>query len=397
MQRQRKQLLGLAGLALVGIMTAVACVISAPDAGAVSKNGEVQVQVQVANPGVVPEVRIQDFTYENTGSVFRKVFKVKISYARTTDLKVYLKNNGTAPAIAVPGTSLFEINPNPETGELAIDTSVCNVTFSEVERICELEYDLADAEGEFYVPGTMFSTRAVAINGSVESMADDARSFIYRSAYLMDFGGQYVGNGDPIMEAILDDNVKFAAIEVFDKDDNRVPIPKNETVNGEDYYTLDLTQKNGNSLKFALPLWEAGADTGEYRVVLIAYDTDVPTEDGLSGMALAENVPYKKTNTSDPGTNPEDPNKPGGPNNPNTPNVPIHPGGPDDPSNPDDPDNPNKPGGPDDPNNPEAPDTGLNLFKDLNISRADYIVTGLVAFGLVTGFAIFLIVRRNKR
>ena len=46
---------------------------------------------------------------------------------------------------------------------------------------------------------------------------------------------------------------------------------------------------------------------------------------------------------------------------------------------------------------PEVPDTGSNLFKDLNISNADYIVTGLLAFGFVTAFAIFLIVRRNKR
>ncbi len=394
MQRQRKQLLGLAGLALVGIMTAVACVISGPDAGAVSNSGDVNIKVQVANPGTVPEVKIQDFTYRDTDSVFRKTFNVKVSYVRTTDLRVYLKNTGSAPEVDASGIALLATNPDAEAGELSIDTSACNVTFSETEQICDLTFDLAQAEGEFYVPGTMFSTRAVAINGGVESMADDAMAFAYREAFLMNFGGQYVANGDPIMEAILSENVKFAAIEVFDEAGNRVPIPANTTIGGNDYYTLDLTQMKDGSLKFALPLWEAKAADGKYKVVLITYDTAEPTDDSLNGMAMVDNVPYKKVNTSDPGTNPEDPNKPGSPNNPNTPNVPINPGRPDKPGNPDEPSNPDKPDGPDE---PEAPDTGLNLFRDLNISRADYIITGLVAFGLVTGFAIFLIVRRNKR
>lgn len=391
MQRQRKQLLGLAGLALVGIMTAVACVISAPGAGAVGESGEVTVKVQVANPGTVPEVKIQDFTYRDTDSVFRKVFNVKVSYVRTTDLKVYLKNTGSAPAIDVSGASLFAINPDPEADELSIDTSTCGVSFSETEQVCELTFDLAQAAGEFFVPGTMFSARAVAVNGGVESIADDTMAFAYREAFLMSFGGQYVANGDPIMEAVLSENVKFAAIEVFDEAGNRVPIPANKTFSGNDYYTLDLSQMKDGSLKFALPLWEAKAADGKYKVVLITYDTAEPTDDSLNGMAMVDNVPYKKINTSDPGTNPEDPNKPGGPNNPNTPDRPVEPG------KPGKPDEPDEPGNPDNPDEPEAPDTGLNLFKDLNISRADYIITGLVAFGLVTGFAIFLIVRRNKR
>lgn len=46
------------------------------------------------------------------------------------------------------------------------------------------------------------------------------------------------------------------------------------------------------------------------------------------------------------------------------------------------------------PNTPKLPDTG-SIFNNLNISQADYLVTGLIAFGLAAGFAMTLIFRRN--
>lgn len=44
----------------------------------------------------------------------------------------------------------------------------------------------------------------------------------------------------------------------------------------------------------------------------------------------------------------------------------------------------------------EAPGTG-SIFKDLNLSRADYLLTGLVAFGAVAGFALYLVFRKSRR
>ena len=44
----------------------------------------------------------------------------------------------------------------------------------------------------------------------------------------------------------------------------------------------------------------------------------------------------------------------------------------------------------------ETPGTG-SIFKDLNLSRADYLVTGLVAFGAVAGFAVYLVFRKSRR
>lgn len=44
----------------------------------------------------------------------------------------------------------------------------------------------------------------------------------------------------------------------------------------------------------------------------------------------------------------------------------------------------------------ETPGTG-SIFKDLNLSRSDYLVTGLVAFGAVAGFAVYLVFRKSRR
>lgn len=49
-----------------------------------------------------------------------------------------------------------------------------------------------------------------------------------------------------------------------------------------------------------------------------------------------------------------------------------------------------------DPKAPKLPDTG-SVFGGLNITKADYLVTGLIAFGLAAGFALVLIFRRNHR
>lgn len=110
----------------------------------------------------------------------------------------------------------------------------------------------------------------------------------------------------------------------------------------------------------------------------MAYDTEnITDESEMLGLSLVKEVSYKVKDPSNPKPDkPTDPNEPDGPNNPN---------------------NPDRPTEPEKPVTPETPDTGLNLFKDLNISRADYIITGLIAFGMVTAFAAFLMIRRSKR
>lgn len=384
MHRRKKQLLGLAGLALVAAMTAIACIIPAPDASAAFVTEPTTVKVQVINNGELPVVEIKSL--DNNDIVINRSFKVTIGYTKATELRVFIKNTGAA----LPGG---RAGVDPDADEVPADLSQCDIQYSEAERTCEATYtlpgDLTD------VNGVGFTTRAVAVNADAGSAtSEDSVAFLYRSAYLLKFGGQYVTNGDPIMEAKMNDDVKSAYIVIQDKDGNIIKTPFDDD-NALGMYKLDLSQKKGDTLKFALPLWESQAASGDYKVILMAYDTETPNFAGdantsLVAVSTVSDVKYTVKNTDKPGENVPDPNLPGQPNNPNNPDRPV---GPD---NPDKPDNPDQPDQPDDPNKPLPPDTG-SLFRDLNISRADYILTGVIAFGLITGFAIFLMIRRSKR
>ena len=379
MHRRKKQLLGLAGLALVAALTALACIIPAPGASASSVNTKVKVQVQ--NDGRVPYVRI--ISLENDDVVLRKSFTVTIGYTRATELKVFIKNNG-----AIAGVNTVA-ETEPQEGEQAIDLtgSTCgNITYSSEEQTCEVAYELPGDLSS--LTGVNFVTRAVATNGSAGDSSDASIvEFTYRKAYLLEFDDKYVENGDPSLKARFGDGIQSAYIAFCkldgDECDRAVKFKYPDFIDSETgMYKLKLDQKEGDSLKFALPLWESDAPEGEYRVVLMAYSTDGPSENGLIAVSVVDDVVYKIKNTNQPGPNEPDPNLPEGPNNPNNPN---RPGGPNDPNT------------PDDPNNPDAPNTGASLFRELNISQADYIITGIVAFGLVTGFAVFLMLRRSKR
>lgn len=48
------------------------------------------------------------------------------------------------------------------------------------------------------------------------------------------------------------------------------------------------------------------------------------------------------------------------------------------------------------PNVPDTPDTGFTI-NNLNITRVDYLVTGLIVFGMVAGFALYLVRRKSRR
>lgn len=49
-----------------------------------------------------------------------------------------------------------------------------------------------------------------------------------------------------------------------------------------------------------------------------------------------------------------------------------------------------------DPGTPNVPGTGT-IMDNLNISRADYVVTGLIAFGAVAMFGVYLVARKSRR
>ncbi len=373
MQRQKKQLLGIGSVALAGILTASAFAMPTPKVAAMS-SAQVPVTVVVESQGEVPVVNIDSPV--NGSNIVNNQLKIKLNYSKADRLTVKLTDkNGNV---------------------INVDTSACPKNLSNAAVTCELTTTLpAISTGDM-----KYTMDVVASNSETGSTSSNSVSFTQYVAFLDEFGGTYVSTtGDPVMSAMLNDLVDKVVIKAVNADGTEAFSPAYEMTKN-----VHFGQKNAEGrLLFALPLWEHEAPAGTYRVEMKAYAAD-GREISVGGSPRS-NVVYTITNTTTPPKPPQDPNIPGGPNNPNVnpptpPRPPYNPDNPDDPDNPDNPDDPNNPGGdkPGDSDKPTTPpDTGLNLFSDLNISSADYIVTGLVAFGLVTAFAVFLIIRRSRR
>lgn len=168
--------------------------------------------------------------------------------------------------------------------------------------------------------------------GATGDQREDTVSFQYRVMNATYEGVD--GKGDPQIKAEVSTDVDKVQIQVYDKDGN--PIFADE--DGAEHpiiLTRDQIDADGRVL-ITLPFAEYGVEPGDYTTVLVSYDAN----DNIISI-----------NTVDfayvlPGT-------------------------------------------------PDVPDTGV-FIGDLNISRFDYILTGLIAFGAVAGMAIYLICRRNR-
>ncbi len=347
MQRRKKQLLGLGGLVLVAAMMLAACTMPSPGASAADEifRGSVGLQVKVASGENTSALNIISPVDQET--VVHNSFEAKISYTNLEGMNVYLQKKGSSDKVALSGCT---VTPSTEPQECSVQVTLDDVLTPENRQA---EYILS-AEG----------TGAAAVADSV--------NFFFRAAHLV-FEEEYnSANGNPKVRALLNEKVKLARIQVYDA--NNKPM---------------FVDGNGNETPLTVPVDHAGVPSGEYvvelpfkdynlangiyRAVLVAYETETPSNDSMIAISTAVNIAYPKGYK--PGGNPG-----GGPGN-----------------NPDNPDKPDKPGDGDNTDKPNVPGTGVNLFKDLNISRADYVITGLVAFGVVTAFAVFLIVRRNRR
>lgn len=358
MQRRKKQLLGLAGLALVAAMTVIASVLPAPQASAAAEERSVGVglKVTVGQPRLYVKInRVDDeaIVDESSQTVVRKELKVRVEYAHARKVGVALTDLGflaldQAPSMPVAVTAAA-IEPT--------STTCGDVEYKDSVAYCDATFTLDQVDHQYKIA-------AVANDG--EATMDDEYLIVYRSASIR-YTGKNDNNGDPYVQVVLNDKVKLAMVQVYDA--NGKPVFMNGDVEAPLELNLSDLQDGVYAQELILKLKEAGAPAGTYTAVLVAYDTDnrdeitANPEGHLIAVSTAKNIKF----------------------------VPHTPGQPDVPDVPDNPDNP------DNPDAPDVPSTGKGLFSDLNISRADYIVTGLVAFGMVTIFAVFLIVRRNRR
>lgn len=327
MQKRKKQLLGLAGLVLVGAMTAVACALPSPGASAVDDSDKtdgigIKVTVGEEQSTSQPSVNISSVAGESTNRepnnpiiTTDKKVSISLSYRRATSVTVQVKD--------VKGN--------------VIATAVCeNVSFSESSQTCNTSVDLTDEYINKNIrEGDNLVVEAVAERQDTGVRQSDTYSFIYRSAYIYTKDEHDQEAKNPIIYAVANSDIKYAFLEAFDANGNKVVLK--EVI---EFSYADIDPVTG-LYKITLPFKENNLPAGKYTVVMMAYGSTTPSEGSLLSVSTIT-VVY-------------------------------------------------------DPEGVLPPDTGSRFLGDLNISQADYILTGLVAFGLVTMFAVFLIVRRNKR
>lgn len=299
MQKTKKQILGLIGLAFVGLMTAVAYCLPAPTAAAESANIDVVVTVHSDNTSITI---LQPADGAETSDGSTKV-AVQYSEADRIDFRLtYTDADGQVQTINLP----------------SYDPAEPNGTY-------EFDLDLSQyGYGDF-----VLTTTASSADGSAH---EDAVSFSYQSAVIGDGGTNEDGN--PVITIDPSDDVDHGDVQIYDKDGNPIFVDEdgNETPIVVDRDDID---PETGEIKVELPLDDYDVPEGEYTGVVITYDKD--------GNVIGRHTftfYYKPT--------------------------------------------------------PKLPNTG-SVLANLNIARADYIITGLIFFGLVAGFAIYLIGRRSHR
>lgn len=166
---------------------------------------------------------------------------------------------------------------------------------------------------------------------------DDIVTFSYR-IMTAEFEKKPASNGDPILNIDINSEVDKVYVYIYDK--NGEPLITDE--DGNEVPVLvnrdDIDPATGLITK-VLPFAENEAANGKYTAVVVAYNAK-----GNIISMVSLDTEYTFVN----------------------------------------------------PDLPETPNTGFTIG-DLNISRVDYLITGLIVFGVVAGFALYLVYRKSRR
>lgn len=327
MQKTKKQLLGLAGLAIVAVMTAVAVAIPAPDAAAADDGGGVQLNVRVgeSNTNVSFISPVDGFKTANSN------LAVSVNYSQAATVEYTLQ------LVDANGDPINDASGNPQIKTFG--------PYSDLDGTGTHQLTIDLKTNGFGFGYYKLTSKATGNSG----IKEDTTKFYY-GAMIVTNTGTTDAAGDPYFDIEIGENVNKVQVQVFDGD-------KPLFVNGDGQTPLILNRNQFDAstgkIHVALPFARYDIPAGQYTVVSIAYDSndaDIVTD--------RQTITYTKG-----GSTPVDPNDP---------NKPV------------------------DPNTPDTPNTGA-ILDNLNISRLDYLLTGLIAFGAVAGFAIYLICRRDRR
>lgn len=311
MRKTRKQLLGLAGLAAVAIMTAVACGMPAPDAAAEGDEGSGNMSLTVRVNEANTSLRIN--SPRNNSSTIDHVVKASVDFSETNKLEYYLTQkqaDGSEKRVDLPE----HIPPQKNgTDNFDIDLDALGLTFGDIQ----------------------FHAIAYGDNNTVR---DDTSAFQY-SAIEANFEGAEE-NRDPILGIKLNDKVDYVLVHIYDAKGNPLFVDEN----GDEVpikLNRDEIDPTTGKILTTLPFEKYDAESGDYRAVVVAYND----ADQILSMVTAATAYLT----------------------------------------------------PEDAVIPEIPNTGSLRIGSLNITRLDYLLTGLIAFAVVASFAIVLVYRKNRR
>ncbi len=315
MQRRKKQILGILGLAAVFAMTAIAYALPTPEAHA-ETSASADVLVKVTVPELESRVAIlspQNGEILNSQADGSNIVKTKLDYQHVSKVKLNTTCRNADGNITANVDSESDTSANL-IGQLDVDTN------------------LGQLDGTSYCRIT-----ATGLDEDGNNAIQDIVEFTFRSISVV-IADEPDKNGNPVAEITMSSDVQKIMLQVYDKQGNPIFVGENGEneaiwIPASEFTALD----NGEFvINYSLPMKEYGAPTGWYDLVVVGYNSS----DTIISMNVTEfYYDLAKAN---------------------------------------------------------VPNTG-SIFQSLNISRADYLITGLVAFGAIAGFAIFLIVRNKRR
>ncbi len=277
MQKTRKQILGIAGLLAVGVMTAVACAMPTPNAAAAEGDHNVDINVTIREGA--PRIKINS-PLDNSSTLDPTV---TTSYTYEDVVRVETHLIYTDDSGKEIDTIIDTFVPTEKYGTRSFPTDLSSLGYRDY-RIKTVGYS----------------------NGG--TAREDTVSFNYR-AIKADFDRGVNEKNDPILSVEANADVEKVQVQVYGKDGKPLFVNKDGK---EVPVVINRSAIDPTTGKFtvALPFGEYGAADGEYTAVIVAYNAK---DDIISMVTLP--VKYSKTGstggdgTTTPGqVTPETPN-----------------------------------------------------------------------------------------
>ncbi len=198
--------------------------------------------------------------------------------------------------------------------------------------------DVVEASGKERFGKYELAVQATAVDGTVLPVDRVTFEFVAITAVLKD---HTASNDDPILGVTLNESVDLLRIQLYNS--RGEPMFVDAAGNEEPFMVprSAMVFENGEAL-ITLPFEKYGIKPGDYQAVISAYNDS----GDMMGMTVVD-IKYTTELVPD--------------------------------------------------GDIDTPNTGSTLFRDLNISHVDYLITGLFVFGIVSGFGLYLIHRKSRR